>query len=76
MARNYYSEHLRIVIQTYRELNVTKAHRSEIIRQWRAIRARDGLKPVHDNWVDYVLHHYPAAFRSVKKGSGIWEYLP
>jgi hypothetical protein len=75
MVKQYHSEHLRIVIQAYRELKITVAHRSKIIHKWREIRMREGLEPISDNWVDYVFHAYPEFFRSVRKGSGIWEYL-
>lgn len=68
-----YSDHLRIVVQAYQELGVKIAHRSKIIMKWREIREREGLKPIHDNWVDYVLHHYSELFRSIRKGSGDWE---
>ena len=70
-----HSDHLRIVIRAFQELDVTITHRSQIIKKWREIREREGLRPIHDNWVDYVFHAYPEFFRSVRKGSGEWEYL-
>lgn len=75
MAKEYRSEHLRIVIQAYLELDVKVAQRSEIISKWREIRIKEGLKQIHDSWVDYTFHAYPEFFRSVKKGSGMWKYL-
>lgn len=75
MVRQSRSEHLRIVIQAYHELEISVAHRSEIIHKWREIRMREGLEPIIDKWVDYVFHTYPKFFTSVRKGSGRWECL-
>jgi len=75
MRKEYRSVHLRIVIQAFQELGVKVAHRSQIIKKWREIRERQGLPPIHDNWVDYVLHNYPEYFKNMRKGSGDWEYV-
>jgi len=74
MGRQYRSKYLRIVVEAFQELGIKTAHRSQVIRKWREIREREGLEPVHDNWVDYVLHAHPELFRNVRKGSGEWEY--
>lgn len=75
MEKKYHSDQLRIVRQAYQELNVEVAHRSQIIKKWKEIREREGLQPIHDNWVDYTLHSYPEFFECVKKGSGEWKLI-